>query len=282
MRRAGLTLLALLACAGMVSCGDDDNGGGGATSAADTVASQLTFVLTGRELTVDGEPRAGLTEITFRNDGRGQHEAQLVRVEGEQSDAAVLRQFTATGEGAPTPDWLRAAGGAGPAAAGAEATSTQVLEPGTYYAVDTSGGRSPAYVRFEVTGEAGDAQLPATGATITARDFLFEASGLRAGVNEVTFDNVGREIHHVIAFPLAEGRSAADFRRFIVTDGRGGGPPPVDFDRGTASSAFDGGTSGNVQLRLVSGRYVLVCFISNRAGGPPHALMGMIDEVTVE
>jgi len=137
-------------------------------------------------------------------------------------------------------------------------------------------------VRFEVTGDASDAELPAADATITARDFSFTSSGLRAGVNEVTFDNTGREIHHVIAFPLAEGRTEADFRRFIASDGRGGGPPPVDFERGTGSSAFDGGTSGNVQLRLVRGDYVLVCFISNRAGGPPHATFGMVNEVTVE
>ena len=154
--------------------------------------------------------------------------------------------------------------------------------PGTYYAVDSSGGRRPAYVRFEVTGDASDAELPAADATITARDFSFEASGLSAGVNEVTFDNSGREIHHVIALPLAQGRTADDFRRFIASDGRDGGPPPVDFERGSSSSAFDGGTSGNVQLRLQRGEYVLVCFISNRAGGPPHATFGMVDEVTVD
>lgn len=283
MRRAGLTLLALLACAGMAACGDDDNGNGGdgGTTAADTAPAQLTIALAGREMTVDGEPEAGLTEITFRNDGRGEHEAQLVRVEGDESEAEVIRQFNATGEGRPTPDWLRAAGGAGPAAAGEEVSSTQVLEPGAYYAVDSSGGRRPAYVRFEVTGEASDAELPAADATITARDFSFEASGLRAGVNEVTFDNTGREIHHVIAFPLAEGRTADDFRRFIASDDSSG-PPPVDFEGGSGSSAFDGGTSGNVQLRLRRGDYVLVCFISNRAGGPPHATFGMVDEVTID
>ncbi len=284
MRRAGLILLAVLACAGLTACGDDDDGGGGdgGTTAADTAPAQLTIALTGRALTVDGEPEAGLTEIAFRNDGRGEHEAQLIRVDGDRSEAEVLRQFAATGEGRPTPDWLRAAGGAGPAAAGEEVSSTQVLEPGTYYAIDTAGGRRPAYASFEVTGEASDAELPAADATVTAEDFSFEATGLRAGTNEVTFDNAGREIHHVIAFPLAEGRTADDFRRFVATDGRGGGPPPVDFEGGASSSAFDGGTSGNVTLRLRRGNYVLVCFISNRAGGPPHALIGMIDEVTVQ
>jgi hypothetical protein len=283
MRRYGLTLLALVACAGLTACGSDDDGG---TTTADETPAQLTFVMTGTarapDLALEGEPTAGLTRITFRNDTRGEHEAQLVRVEEERSEAEVLRQFAQTGEGAPTPDWLRAAGGAGLAPAGEEISSTQVLAPGTYYAIDTNGDRRPAYVRFEVTGEASDDELPAADATITARDFSFASSGLRAGLNEVTFDNAGREIHHVLAFPLAEGRTAADFRRFVASDGREGGPPPVDFEGGSGSSAFDGGTSGNVELRLARGDYVLVCFISNRAGGPPHAVMGMVDEVSVQ
>jgi hypothetical protein len=279
MRRHALTLLALVACAGLAACGSDDDGG---TTAANETPEQLTFVMTGSDMAVQGKPTAGLTEMTFRNDARGEHEAQLVRVEGDQSEAEVLRQFAQTGEGAPTPDWLRAAGGAGPASAGEEVSSTQVLVPGTYYAIDSNGGRRPAYAKFEVTGEASDDELPAADAKITARDFTFTASGLRAGLNEVTFDNAGREIHHVIALPLAQGRTLADARRFLTSDGRSAGPPPVDFERGANASAFDGGTSGNVQLRLQSGDYVLVCFISNRAGGPPHALMGMITETTVE
>ncbi len=154
-----------------------------------------------------------------------------------------------------------------------------MLAPGRYYAVDTaSTARRPSFVEFEVAGDAGDDELPAADATITARDFAFEASGLRPGLNEITFDNTGREIHHVVALRLAEGSTAADFRRFIASDGRSG-PPPADFENGVNTSAFDGGTSGNVQLRLTGGRYVLVCFISNRAGGPPHATFGMVEEL---
>jgi len=105
MRRHVSMLFALVACMGLAACGDDDDGGGdgGTTAAADSAAA-LTFVLSGSgratDLTVEGEPAAGLTEITFRNETRGDHEAQLVRVEGQQSEAAVLRQFGQTGEGA--------------------------------------------------------------------------------------------------------------------------------------------------------------------------------------
>ncbi len=284
MRRKGLTLLAVGVCGvGLAACGSSDDGD--SSTSADARPAALTIVMTGdaraQRLALDGEPQAGLTKISFSNQARGEHEAQLVRVEGDRSEAEVLREFSATDEGAPIPEWLRAAGGAGSADAGKTVSSTQVLVPGTYYAIDSNGGRRAAFVSFEVTGDAGDAALPATDASITAKEYAFTASGLRAGTNEVHFVNDGREIHHVIALPLAKGRTAADFRRFIASDGRGG-PPPVDFDAGSNSSAFDGGTGGNVQLRLQRGEYVLVCFISDRRGGPPHATFGMVREVTVE
>jgi hypothetical protein len=285
MRRKGLTLLAVGACGvGLAACGSSDDGDG--STSADARPAALTLVMTGdaraQRLALDGDaPQAGLTTVTFRNQARGAHEAQLVRVDGDHAQAEVLRTFAATNEAAPIPDWLRAAGGAGNADAGQTVTSTQVLEPGAYYAIDSNGGRRSAFVSFEVTGDASDAALPATDATITAKEYAFDASGLRAGTNEVHFVNDGREIHHVIALPLARGRTEADFRRFIASDGRGG-PPPVDFDAGWNTSAFDGGTSGNVQLRLRRGEYVLVCFISDRRGGPPHAVFGMVREVTVE
>ena len=98
-------------------------------------------MLTGRQ-SVDASKasrQAGLTKITFRNDARGEHEAQLVRVEGEQSEAEVLRQFGHDRRGRSD----AATGCAPPAAparpaAGQEVSSTQVLVPGTYYAIDTS------------------------------------------------------------------------------------------------------------------------------------------------
>ncbi|CAN0495920.1 unnamed protein product, partial [Phaeothamnion confervicola] len=59
------------------------------------------------------------------------------------------------------------------------------------------------------------------------------------------------------------------------------GPPPVDFSRETISGTLAGGTSEILALDLEPGRYALLCFASDRAGGPPHVAMGMIGEVTV-
>ncbi len=45
---------------------------------------------------------------------------------------------------------------------------------------------------------------------------------------------------------------------------------------------LEGGEAQLVTLDLEPGRYVLFCFISDRQGGQPHALKGMVDEVEVE
>jgi hypothetical protein len=45
---------------------------------------------------------------------------------------------------------------------------------------------------------------------------------------------------------------------------------------------IEGGEGQLVTLDLEPGRYALYCFISDRQGGPPHALKGMVDEVEVE
>jgi hypothetical protein len=47
------------------------------------------------------------------------------------------------------------------------------------------------------------------------------------------------------------------------------------------SGVLAGGTRENLPLDLKPGRYALLCFASDRAGGPPHVAKGMLDEVTV-
>ena len=44
---------------------------------------------------------------------------------------------------------------------------------------------------------------------------------------------------------------------------------------------LDGGNKQVVQLELQRGNYALLCFVSDRQGGPPHVAKGMIQEVEV-
>ena len=214
-----------------------------------------------------------------RNDGQRPASAQLIRVEGDQSRQEVARIYATASEGDPIPDWFRAEAGPGSTAPGRALTVTQELEEGTYYPVNDEGDDPDIGSAFEVTGEASDAELPETQATVTAEEYSFEASGLEQGDNQILFENVGSEPHHVLALPLLPGRTIEDAKRFAKTEQ---GRPPVDFEKGAFSTVIDGGKSMVIDVARQRGDYALVCFISDRAGGPTHAEEGMVSEATVE
>lgn len=69
-------------------------------------------------------------------------------------------------------------------------------------------GAQPQYKRgaegsFEVTGDPLGAQLPATAAQVMAKElgptnYRFEATGFKAGTNQITFTNGGAQLHHLV------------------------------------------------------------------------------------
>lgn len=270
-----LAALMLAAAMAFAACGDDEDDGGGGEAAA----SSVTITASGGKLSVEGSPRPGVTEITLRNEDKGEVAAQLVRITGDHSEAEVKRVYDSSGEGKPIPEWLRAEGGVGTTRPGQSATVTQDLPEGTYYAANDE-AENTAFAKFEVTGEESDAELPETDAVVTAEEYSFETSGLKAGTQTIAFENAGKEPHHVLALPLQRGKSIADFKRFIQQDNQG--QPPVNFERGATSTVIDGDKSIVQEVALQKGDYVLVCFISDRKGGPPHAVKGMISPATVE
>ena len=125
---------------------------------------------------------------------------------------------------------------------------------------------------------AGGAAPPAAEGTIVATEYAFESEGLKAGTNTVLFDNAGQEPHLVVAVGLKEGRTLAEARRFFRTEK---GEPPIDEGRSFSTAVVEGGVKQSVELELDAGRYVLICFVPDRKGGPPHVAKGMISEATV-
>lgn len=137
---ARLALVALTAALTLTACGDDDDeGDGGAASKPQKIAIEVTQQ--GKNeftLSAPKSVKAGLVEISLKTPagGRATHDAQLVRIEGNHTVDEVLR-FIAE-EGAPTPDWLFAAGGVGLTKAGESGTAIQQLTPGRYFILDTN------------------------------------------------------------------------------------------------------------------------------------------------
>jgi hypothetical protein len=274
-RRAGLSAAVVaLAAAGLAACGDD----GGS-------AQTLTFNVAGSSITGPTSADPGEAEITLTNDGNQEADLQLIRVEGQHQAADVVQAVGGAAQGGAIPEWFFAGGGVGVTPAGESQTVTQVLEPGTYYAFNT-GTREPpdpeSVPVVEVAGDPSDDELSGTDATVRTIDYGFETEGdLQVGENEVTFENAGAQPHHVIAQPIAEGKTIGDVRAFLENQE---GQSPLD-ETGLAETAIlDGGGSQLVTLNLEQpGKYAMLCFIADRQGGPPHAIgEGMVDEVEVK
>lgn len=227
---------------------------------------------------------AGATRITVRNDTRRERGAQLVRVDRGRAAAQVLAAVRAVGEGKPMPAWMHWAGGLGVVRPGTTSTFTVTLRRGRHYVVDRSyrGRRAPAESgTFLDVGRAGEAAvLPRAPATITAREYRFVARGLAAGPLVTRLRNAGRQPHDFVIAPILAGRTLADVRAFATGESEEG-PPPVDFAREVISGALAPGTAQTMRLNLRPGRYALLCFTSDRRGGPPHVVSGMIAQATV-
>jgi len=240
---------------------------------------------------------AGPVQIDFATRARGEHQLQLVRVDGDHSEAEVLKILLAE-EDAVVPDWLHAAGGVTNVKSDAGRSTTQILPPGRYYALDDDRQGEPvpsaaergAFATFEVTGKAQSAALPKTTATVNATDTAdhkhsYEVSGLKVGVNTILFKNESKEeLHHIVIFKLQPGRTAQDAKTFLMAQGKPSGPPPIDFENGDSTAILDQKTEMVTTLNLrKAGDYVLICFLPDRDGkGKPHFLEGMIKQVSVQ
>ena len=266
----------------VTACGDDDSGDT-ESSKPETLAIEVTQHGKNRfRLSAPKSVRAGVVEISLNSPaGETTHDAQLVRVEGDHPADEVVKAISG-GDGAPIPRWLIPAGGVGHAKAGARARATQRLDPGDYYILDTGepeGDDVKAYFEtgavasLEVTGEPGAGTLPETDAKITAKDHTFIARGLKAGTNQIEFENAGKEPHHVLVLPYRKGATLADVKRDFIRYLH----PPAGM-----ITTLEGGTEQVAELDLKRGKYALVCFSSDRKGGPPHLTKGMIVEASVQ
>lgn len=243
---------------------------------------------------------AGVHTVTFKNSTGEAHEAQFVRVEGERTIEEVLAIIQSENSVQPIPDWLTAQGGVFSTAPGKSRSTTLTLRQGTHYLFDTrspeagtsgpvgapvvSYARQGLATRIDVVPGDETGRMPETDLKIVAREYTFELPELKPGVNRISFENAGREIHHIIGFPILPGKTADDARNALLAQATGSapeGPPPVDFRASDGVAVMDSGQTQVTQLELKEGNYLFVCFIADRAGGPSHAAKGMTVEKTI-
>jgi hypothetical protein len=277
IRAMVLAAAAALALGGAGCGSDDDNNRGGEQASQPTrLAIELSGPPKKPTFDVPDSVEGGVVQIEFSSSVEGEHSAQLVgATDGHTPQEALAAGSAWADKGKALPDWAIVAGGTGDVKQGESTTVTQGLPPGSYLVADLA---SNSTAEFEVTGDGGGGEVAAKGGTIIATEYAFESEGLTAGRNTVLFDNAGQEPHFIAAVGLKEGATIEQARRFFKTEK---GQPPFDESRGFSTAVIEGGTKQSLEVDLDAGRYALVCFVPDRAGGPPHAFKGMISEATV-
>jgi hypothetical protein len=263
----------------LVACSDDKSDSATPLKAVVTESGDQV------NLDIPTEVKAGVVKLSLTNSGQGSHSLQFVKVTGDHSTDDIVEFLGA--EESPPPDWISEGGGIGTVAPGQTGTASFRLSEGKHFVWDdetdendTNNGTKGAIAEINVTSGSGG-ELPDADATVSAKEYEFTTGGLKAGKNSIRFENVGKEFHHFIAAPLLPGKTLEDAKAFFASHGESDGPPPTDFETGVGVAVVGPGNASVSELQLVAGNYAMVCFINDRAGGPPHFTMGMLEQVTV-
>ena len=287
--------------------------GGACGSSGSKEAAPTSLAVTATEYKFSGPASVAGGVVRFRahNDGKKKHEFSLLRV-GATPVQEALNDFAKVTEGGPVPAYMGADGGVSKLKAGDSATSTLQLVPGRYLIVcaltdadsrddaavsDDSSASPPHFtlgmakeltVRPAPSTKRPAATLPTEPDSITAKEYSFDIKGLHGGRHTLSFANAGPvQLHHVVILEFAGLNTPAaveDNWKKLAAAGEGSPPPGTVAPKEVASSQpFDPGLGGTFDATLQSGHtYGFACFLTDRSGGPPHALAkGMFTAVTV-
>jgi hypothetical protein len=242
----------------------------------------LTIVAKEYGYDLPAEVLSGPTRLTLTNSGRELHHAQLVKLE----EGKTLKDLAALPAGGPPPSWMVPVGGPGAAEPGQSTSVVQPLAPGEYavFCFIPSPSDHKAHMMkgmvagFRVVPAKKFADMPKADVTVRMVDFGYAPSApLTAGKRVIKVVNDGPQLHELVLFRLAPGKTLADFAKWnpeTATE-----PPPGNFIGGTVAMA-PGGES-LVETTLEAGAYVLVCYIPDAKDGKPHFAHGMMMPLTV-
>lgn len=318
MKKLLIAWLVLLAMLGVACDGGEPEGEKEETPKAEETGPaeegrriSITAGAGGNEYSFDmpSSVRGGFVDVGFKNTGKLKHEAAFIKMDPEMPQDQFVKDLkVASGEeGGPIASYLKPYVGPAEVEAGKTGSWNQALPAGTYYLVcaltdadsvegeegeeGEEGPKLPQHFeqgmikKVTVTGPS-QVALPTTDAVITGKEYSFDVSGLKAGSNDVLFRNDGPKENHmaaVLEFPKGVDEAAAN-KAVQAFFGEGPPPPgtPEPEDVGF-SGLFEVGGGSVFQVEAKSGQvYAILCFIQDRAGGPPHAAKGMVKVLTIK
>jgi hypothetical protein len=255
-------------------------------------------VFTAQESGYEGPDQipSGFVQLTLQNEGQEPHEVGLAQLKEGTDEAAFAEELLALlnstspgeenfSEAFQTLLGLFAAFEGGPPTAGPGQSKSVVveLEPGRYVLMSLGEGEGPRTLKFlEAVAQSGPApEAPHADQTIRMVDFAFAMPpDISAGAQTWEVVNMGQQIHHMILFKLAPGKTFADLQAFMETEE---GAPPFDETVQLDSLAvmMSPGERSFYTLDLPAGEYVATCFVPDHESGAPHIALGMLVPFTV-
>jgi hypothetical protein len=271
MKRTKSWVLGSLVAVALVAlaCGDD------------RAPAAITITIGADSIDVPGEIEAGVIEVTIEG-GDEDTTIEFTKVTPGATEAEFTEaMLTVIGLRGPIGEILEGSTGTGPG----PGPTWLTLEPGPYFVwTEAPNGEFPPKLlvsEVTVSGEK-DGELPDTDGTFVARDYGFDVD-VGAG-DTYTFSNDGpNQFHQAVLLnfgDLAPEVVEENLPAFVESFIEGAPPPEVFagldprsvFDVGE-SGTFSPGFSGTFSASLESGTtYAVVCFMWDRAGGPPHAV----------
>ena len=232
---------------------------------------------------------AGTTTFRLVNDGKEVHQISIL----ELTNGKTLSDYAAAiRANQPTP-WAIGAGGPNAAGPGQTIEATVTLEPGNYIFVcwvPSPGDTMPHMMKgmthsLTVTAPSGVTQAgvamesaPTPDVRLEVFEYGFRFSKpLTAGRHTIQVTNVGTQDHEAAMMKLAPGKTMKDVDAWFESLQKG--PPPLQAMPGMAG--LGKGRTGTFTTTLTPGRYAVACFIPDVKDGKPHAMHGMVREITV-
>lgn len=321
-RRTRTATAALLSLSMLVAaCGDDDDAETGTTDTEETTEGQEDATEEQTEFHSEGEPvdgeattlrlalgddglqglpdsiPSGAVQVTLSLEGSREYASlDFARVDEGTTVEQFAEGLAPVFEGGAFPDFFQTNSGLPETVPGSPTTATILLEPGSHIVwfegIPESEDAPPPVLGQPLEVLEGDGgELPEGDGQITARDYDFEVDV--SGPGTMVFRNEGPDqLHHAVLVDFGTNTpEVAEQAIGPLVQGGEDDPPPdiegfdmeqVNFDMG-GSGVFGPGLGGTFEADLTSGStYAVVCFISDRAGGPPHAIgMEMYEVFTV-
>jgi hypothetical protein len=286
-----VTAIALIALAGCGSSSKSNASGDNTTTTSATKARpHITIDAKDFAYTLPASMPSGWVDVTLHNSGKTGHQIAFAKL-GSVSFAAFKAAAVAT-DVKKLAD-VQFVGGPNNVDPGGSVTATIHLEPGTYgvacFIPADSDGKTHA--EHGMIGQVTVTQSPDSvetapqvdGGTITLSEFTFQTDASFTGSGTVAIKNVGTQVHEAIIVKEAEGATLDKVKGFFLTPP--GTPPPSGPPPFTSADGVVGlGPNQTMYqtMALTPGKYVMLCFFPDPTkGNQPHALEGMVKEITV-